>query len=135
MKAYLSRKKRDLYTDPENVQIFADPLIEKVIYNLIDNSLRYGEHLTEMKFYSIRSGEDLLIICQDNGIGIPPYMKEKIFFQGIGQNTGLGHFLSREIHSTTNVTIQETAMHGEGARFEMRIPRECLKIDLSANCI
>ena len=28
--------------DPD-LEVFADPLLEKVFYNLIDNALRYGE--------------------------------------------------------------------------------------------
>ena len=30
---------------PSKIEINADPLFEKVIYNLIDNSIRHGEHV------------------------------------------------------------------------------------------
>jgi signal transduction histidine kinase len=50
-------------------------------------------------------------------------MKEKIFERGIGQNTGMGLFLSREILSITRIEIQENGMPGKGARFEISIPR------------
>ncbi|WFN35150.1 hypothetical protein L1S32_03260 [Methanogenium sp. S4BF] len=30
----------------KGVEVFADPLIGKVFYNLIENSVRHGEHVT-----------------------------------------------------------------------------------------
>ena len=55
--------------------------------------------------------------------GIPPEMKEKIFARGIGQHTGMGLFLSREILAITGITIKENGISGKGARFEMVITK------------
>jgi signal transduction histidine kinase len=68
------------------------------------------------------SGDDHVIVCEDNGIGIPAGEKEKIFERGFGQNTGLGLFLAREILDITGITIKETGEPGKGARFEIMIP-------------
>jgi PAS domain S-box-containing protein len=105
------------------IEIYADPLLEKVFYNLIDNSIRHGEHVTAIKIYSGIYGETLQIIVEDNGVGVPDKEKEKIFRREYYKNTGFGLFLSREILAITNLTIRETGTFGTGARFIIEIPR------------
>jgi PAS domain S-box-containing protein len=112
-----------IVTSLSAIEIFADPLLEKVFFNLIDNALRYGgPGISEIRFSSRRAGAALVIICEDDGAGIRPEEKEQIFEQGFGNHTGLGLFLSREILGITNITIAETGTFGEGARFEITVP-------------
>jgi len=106
----------------DGVEVFADAMISKVFYNLIHNALRHGEHLTRITFSYQVSGTDLVIFCEDNGIGIVLKEKENIFRKGFGKDSGLGLFLSREILSITGITIQETGERGKGARFEIHVP-------------
>src|SRR5208337_881033 len=106
----------------EDIEVYADPLLEKVFYNLIDNAIRYGEHIGIIRFYYQISDEGLALICEDDGIGIPDNEKERIFERGIGRNTGMGLFLTREILLITGITIRETGRPGCGAQFEMLIP-------------
>ncbi len=108
---------------PATVEILADPLVEKVFFNLIDNALRYGK-TTTIRF---RLGENDTLICEDDGVGIPPGEKEKIFAYEYGMNTGLGLFLAREILTITGITIRETGMPGKGARFEIACPPGVLR--------
>jgi signal transduction histidine kinase len=105
-----------------DVEIFADTMIRKVFYNLMDNSLRHGDHVTRILFRYQQSGPDLLIFCEDNGTGIPDPDKQAIFTKGFGRNSGLGLFLIREILLITGISIRETGKFGEGARFELVIP-------------
>jgi len=104
-------------------EVYADPLIVKVFFNLLDNSLRHGQRVTEIRVLSHQSGEDLVVAWGDNGVGIPAKHKERIFERGFGKNTGLGMFLAREILSLTGITITETGDPGSGARFEMVVPK------------
>jgi PAS domain S-box-containing protein len=105
------------------LEIFADPLVEKVFYNLIDNALRYGGgQMTEIRVSSLVSGSSLVLVFEDNGTGIPDRDKMVIFDKGFGKNTGLGLYLSREILSITGITIAETGVPGTGARFEITVP-------------
>jgi len=106
----------------ENTEIYADPLLEKVIYNLIDNAIRYGETITTIRFYYQISDAGFTLICEDDGVGIPEKDKESIFERGVGKNTGMGLFLTREILSITGIAIREVGTPGAGARFEMQIP-------------
>jgi len=104
-------------------EIFADPLLVKVFYNLMENSLKYGNAGTMIRFSCRRFNEALLVTCEDNGAGIPPEEKEKIFCRGYGKNTGLGLFLIREILAITGIEIHETGEPEKGARFEILVPK------------
>lgn len=104
-------------------EVFADPLLEKVFYNLIQNAVTYGKSISRIRFTEQISDRGFAIICEDDGSGIPPGMKEKVFERGIGQHTGMGLFLSREIAGITGITIRETGIYGKGARFEILIPK------------
>lgn len=107
---------------PGGILIFADPLIEKVFANLIENSVKYGEKNTFLRFRIEEKGRGFSIYCEDDGVGVPGDEKEKIFSFQYGKNTGLGLFLSREILSITGISIRETGVHGSGATFEIICP-------------
>ncbi len=106
-----------------HIEVYADPLLEKVFFNLIDNSIRHGEHVTEFIVRSDYVENDLQIIIEDNGVGVPDKEKERIFRREYFKNTGFGLFLSREILAITNMTIHETGTFGKGARFVIQVPR------------
>ncbi len=113
---------------PADMTVFADQLITKVFYNLMDNAVRYGGKITTVRFSALKSGNVHLIVCEDDGDGIPVVEKEKIFERGFGKNTGLGLALSREILSITGITIKETGEPGKGARFEIVVPKGMWRI-------
>ena len=110
----------DIFTN--NLEIFADPWLKKVFYNLIDNTLRYAERVTKITVSFRESVEGMDLLFEDNGIGIPFDEKEKIFERGYGKNIGYGLFMAREILAITELTIQETGKPGEGARYEIHVP-------------
>ncbi|MCX6684376.1 MAG: HAMP domain-containing sensor histidine kinase [Methanoregula sp.] len=108
----------------EGLEIFADPLLEKVFENLIDNSRRHGERVRHISLSSMQHEQDsLVIVYEDDGVGVPEAEKERIFEKGFGKNTGLGLFLTREILAITGLTIRESGVHGKGARFEILVPK------------
>ena len=104
-------------------EIFADPLLEKVFYNLLDNALRYGgEKMTSIRVFSQNDGDSLILFVEDDGVGINKDDRQQLFTRGYGENTGLGLFLVREILSITGLTISESGSSGSGARFGIRVP-------------
>jgi PAS domain S-box-containing protein len=112
-----------VFAEVNNLEVYADPLLEKVFYNLIDNALRYGgQKMTAISISSQESETGLIIFVQDDGGGIPADDKKRLFERGFGHHTGLGLFLSREILSITGITIAETGEPGKGARFEILVP-------------
>jgi PAS domain S-box-containing protein len=120
-----------LTTDIKGVEVFADPMLERVFFNLLDNSIRHGEHVTEIRVSASRTDNGLMVVWEDNGAGIPREEREKIFEQGFGKNSGLGLFLVREILSLTDITIKETGTFGNCARFEVVVPEGAYRETLS----
>jgi len=114
-------------SDIEHLEIYADPLLENVIHNLIDNSLRHGGGVTSIWMTSLQDEAGMKIVYEDNGQGIPSREKEEIFKRGYGKNTGFGLFLSREILAITGLTLKEAGTYGKGARFEIRVPHGCYR--------
>ena len=112
---------------PAGTEVFADPLVVRVCYNLMDNAVRYGGKITTIRFSVEEYGDDHLIVCEDDGAGVVAEEKEKIFDRGFGKNTGMGLFLSREILSITGITIRENGEPGKGARFEIIMPSGCYR--------
>jgi PAS domain S-box-containing protein len=113
-----------------SLEIYADYLLEKVFYNLVENSLRHGGKITVCRI-SYRMQEDgVSIIYEDDGVGIPPAVKEKIFRREYYRNTGYGLFLSLEILSITGLSIKETGELGKGARFEIHVPKEAFRFEV-----
>jgi PAS domain S-box-containing protein len=111
-----------LKNDLGRLEIYADPLFEKVVYTLLENAIRHGGSITfiRLSYRVVRSG--CLVICEDNGVGVPEAEKEKIFMREFGKHTGFGLFLAREILGITGFFIRETGTPGKGARFEILIP-------------
>jgi PAS domain S-box-containing protein len=113
-----------LVVDLDGIEVYADPLFEKVLYTLIDNTIRHGGGATEVKLSCRPAGTgDLVLRYEDNGVGVRAEDKEHIFERGFGKNTGFGLFLAREILAITGITIAETGEPGKGARFEMTVPK------------
>jgi signal transduction histidine kinase len=106
----------------ENISIYADPLLEKVFYNLVENALRYGREMPRITFSSILQGDSITLVCEDNGRGVPKEFKKAIFKRQYFKHTGFGLFLSREILGITGLSIRETGEPGKGARFEITVP-------------
>ncbi|MDD4136297.1 MAG: PAS domain S-box protein [Methanoregula sp.] len=111
----------------DDLQIFADYLLEKVFYNLIDNSLRHGEKVTVCRVSYRKAGDGLVILYEDDGVGVPVVAKEKIFRREYYRNTGYGLFLAQEILSITGITLKETGEPGKGARFEIHVPADTFR--------
>lgn len=109
----------------KNIAVYADSMIGKVFFNLIDNALDYGgQKLTWIRFAAVQQENgDLLITCENDGEGIPVPEKDRIFERGVGKKTGLGLYLAREILSITGITIAETGNPDVSVRFEIRVPK------------
>jgi signal transduction histidine kinase len=108
--------------DIPEVEIYADPLLQKAFYNILDNTIRYSEKATHVAVSCKPGPKGLVIAIEDDGVGIDPSEKTFIFRKGVGKNTGFGLFLTSEILQMTGLSISETGTQGIGARFEILIP-------------
>jgi signal transduction histidine kinase len=119
----LVNKEITISIDPGLPEIYADPLLKKIFENLIDNSIRHGDHAGHIHISCRRSDHEIVLIFEDDGIGIKDCDKKRIFEKGFGKNTGLGLFISKEILVITGLSIEETGICGHGARFEIHAPQ------------
>jgi len=107
----------------QGIEIFADPLVEMVFYNLFENAEMHGRKVTRIQVSGEISEDGFFdLIISDNGIGIPDEDKREIFSKGFGTHTGLGLFLVKEVLAITGLTIRETGKYGNGAVFMITVP-------------
>ncbi len=106
----------------QGLEVYADSMLGKVFSNLMGNSVMHGGTAQGVTVsFEERDGGGCIIVT-DDGPGIATDMKERIFSKGVGKNTGFGLFLSREILDLTGLSIRETGVPGDGARFEILVP-------------
>jgi PAS domain S-box-containing protein len=109
--------------DTGNLEISADLLLERVFLAMVDNTVRHGQKTTQIRFTAQETGEGLTIFCQDNGTGVPQRVKEGMLKHDYHQISGYGLFLASEILAMTELSVVETGEPGDGARFEIRVPK------------
>jgi PAS domain S-box-containing protein len=106
-----------------NVEIFTDSFIWIIFSNLFENSVRHGGSVSRIAVHGEVTPESYILSVEDDGEGIKPDEKKKIFQKGYGKHTGLGLFLVHELLATTGISIRETGEYKKGARFEITIPK------------
>jgi PAS domain S-box-containing protein len=106
------------------LEVMADSLLKQLFYNLIDNSLKHGEKVNEIRLYYVEEADRVKLFYEDNGVGIPEVNKEKVFQEGFstGKTTGLGLFLINKMVEVYGWTIIEKGKPGKGAKFVITIP-------------
>ena len=112
-----------LINDCRGLTVFADSMLRQLLYNMIDNTLKYGEKTSTIRVHYKETEGQLKLIYEDDGIGIPDEEKSKLFQEGYGKGTGFGLYLIKRICEGYGWTIQETGKHGEGVQFTMTIPK------------
>jgi len=112
----------ELDDDAEDLEILADPLVGKVYYNLIDNSIRHGKNVKNIKVSVVEEGNGLKIIYTDDGVGISDTVRKRLFKGMESSANGLGLILIRDILAITGITIEEKGEGSKGARFIISVP-------------
>jgi signal transduction histidine kinase len=97
------------------------PIILVSFYTQIDNSIKHGEKVNQIRIHHKTSEDGLNLIYEDDGVGIPKDEKELIFKEGYGKNTGLGLYMIKKMCNVYGWTIQETGKPGKGAQFTMTV--------------
>ena len=125
MQASLISGKPDFLLDIDlhGLEIYSDPLIDRVFYNLIDNTVKHSKSFTRMSFSCRETPDGLIVICEDDGIGILPEQKNQIFDRVVGGVGKFGLFFVREFLDMSGITIIENGEPGKGARFEITVPK------------
>lgn len=102
--------------------------LEQIIHNLVHNAFRYTGKNGKISLIIEKHKDQLLIKVSDNGPGIAPEMKNKVFdrFVKIDVNnhegTGIGLSLVREYARSLNGEVSLESTLGEGTTFSVRLP-------------
>ena len=103
--------------------VLADSLLRQLFYNLIDNTLKYGEKTSTIRVHYEEETNQLKLVYEDDGVGIPAEMKSNLFTEGYGRGTGYGLYLLKRICETYGWMIEETGKAGQGVQFTMLVPK------------
>jgi PAS domain S-box-containing protein len=111
--------------DCGGLTLLADSLLRQLFYNLIDDSLKYGEKLTQIRIRYEKSEDKLKLIYEDDGVGVSMDIKPKLFTEGFttGKGSGYGLYLIKRMMDVYGWTINETGTHGKGAQFTINMPK------------
>jgi signal transduction histidine kinase len=106
----------------EEWEVYADPLLRMVFLNLFENATMHGGNVTKIQVAGGKTPDGFVISVEDDGEGVAPEEKKRIFQKGVGKHTGLGLFLVQEVLAITGLSISETGEYRKGARFEIHVP-------------
>ena len=106
-------------------------LVEQIVYNLVDNAIRYGKEHGEVLVETYVSGELVKLVVSDDGAGIPPEARERVFerFYRVDTSrsrdmggTGLGLAIVKHAAESMNGVVSVGKSVLGGARFEVSLP-------------
>lgn len=128
----LSKKKEaagvSLKIEMPDIEIYSDRIFNRIFFELIINSLKHAINLTEIRFSCRHDDRGIVLLYEDNGRGIPGDEKERIFEKGYGKGTGNGLYFIYKAIGLLGMSIKEKGVPGEGARFEILVPKEMYRI-------
>ncbi len=100
--------------------------IHQVLYNLLDNAVKFSNNNSEIKVSTKKKGDKIFVSVKDSGIGIPKESLNKVFDRFYKtdisrgkdkRGTGLGLAISKEIINSHNQTINVVSTEGVGTEF------------------
>ena len=121
-----------LVAPEEPVSVDCDPTrIEQVLTNLLSNALKYSPNGGRVTVAIDAGGADVVIAVTDEGMGIAPDEREKIFerFHRAGKSSeeipgvGLGLSLARKLVEAHGGRIEVESEVGRGSTFRVSLRR------------
>lgn len=119
-------------------QLHGDSLhFERIWQNLIENAVKYGGNEAQflIEIGAMQEGQDVVFYVRDNGMGIAPEHRERIFnlfsqLNAGSEGSGLGLALVKKIVSIYQGRIWvESAGDGKGSCFMFTLPGALIKDD------
>ncbi len=100
--------------------VIADSLLSRLFYNLLDNSLKYGENLSLIRLYN---EGDHRLIYEDDGGGIPEDKRAKLYSSSLEDAGVRGLTLINRIIESYDWTLTEEGKPDVGVRFVIDLPK------------
>lgn len=123
----------ELILTGKSLSVFADmSKIQQVLYNLIDNAIKFSRNDSTIYIETTEKNEKVLISVKDTGIGIPKENLNQIWdrFYKIDasrgkdkKGTGLGLSIVKEIIQVHNENINVVSTEGVGTEFIFTLPK------------
>ncbi len=107
-------------------------MIDELIYNLIDNGIKYNSEGGSVRVGIGEDGDDAIVTVSDDGIGIPqesiPHIFERFYRVDKSRSkktggTGLGLSIVKHIAEHHEGSISVESKEGEGTTFRCRFPK------------
>jgi CHASE2 domain-containing sensor protein len=121
--------------DPLLENALIDPIaLEIILENLLDNAFYAVAIATSrqetlpilpvVKVQTVRKDKTIEFSVEDNGVGIPLSLHQKIFQHGVSfkYSQGIGLYLVKEIVSSYQGTISVESQEGQGSKFVFTLP-------------
>ena len=122
---------------PERTMVYADPdLVHQVVYNLLDNAIKFTPEEGIIRFGVTRSGGQVTVSIWNTGPGIAPealpFVFDRFFKEdrSRGLNTrgsGLGLHICKVLVNLSGGKIWVESQEGEWCRFSFTLPAEGAK--------
>lgn len=109
--------------------------IQQVLYNLIDNAIKFSHHNSVIKIETAEKRNKVLVSIKDSGIGIPKdslkliwdrFYKTDLSRGKDKKGTGLGLSITKEIINSHNENINVVSTEGVGTEFIFTLPLSAL---------
>lgn len=106
--------------------------LQSVVFNLLDNAIKYGKGNPSIQIGMEGLGDKIILSVTDNGIGIPPEYKDKVFDKffriphGDTHNAkgyGLGLSYVAHVVQKHKGTISVETQPGIGTKFTITLPK------------
>jgi len=110
---------------PDRLVVAGTPALKPVFTNLLNNAVQHTGSDTAVRIAGHEDGDTVRIAVEDDGPGIPPEERERIFDRGVtadGGDGGLGLHIVSTIVERSDGSIRVTDADLGGARFELTLP-------------
>jgi signal transduction histidine kinase len=110
--------------DPIPVRIDAD-LVKQALLNIVLNGVQAMPEGGKLRLAVRREGDGALITVRDQGAGIPPDIRDKVFnlyFTTKKGGSGIGLAMAYRVVQLHHGTVEFTSVPGHGTTFYLRFP-------------
>jgi PAS domain S-box-containing protein len=112
--------------DGDECRAQADPeKLRQVLDQLVSNAVKYSPEGATVTISATRRADAVEVAVEDEGVGIPPTERDRIFSKfykaGGGQGTGLGLFIARGLVREMGGRMWVESEEGAGSRFAFEL--------------